>query len=103
MKARLPGLRRCEKRLVEVGVVRSFPAHARMWASAVVKVEVSADRRASMADGLISPEIVLLVFNRFPEPFDEDVVAPGTLAVHADLDAVAAQHRREGHAGELRT
>jgi len=42
-----------------------------------------------MADRLIGSEIDLLVFDRFPEPLDEDVVAPGTLAVHADLDLLA--------------
>ena len=32
-----------------------------------------------MADGLIGPEIDLLVFDGSPEPLDEDIVAPGTL------------------------
>lgn len=29
----------------------------------------------------------LLVFDRPPKPFDEDVISPRAFAVHADLDA----------------
>src|SRR3982751_3954970 len=49
----------------------------------------------------ISSEVDLLVLDRSPEPLDEDVVAPGTLAVHADGDSVPGQHAGEGLAGEL--
>jgi hypothetical protein len=44
-----------------------------------------------MADGFIDLEIDLLVFHRFPEPFDKHVFAPGALTVHADLDLLGQQ------------
>ena len=37
----------------------------------------------------VGAQIDLLVFDRFPDALDEDVVAPGALAVHADPDAGA--------------
>jgi hypothetical protein len=43
----------------------------------------------------------LLVFHGFPEPLDENVVAPGALAVHTDGDAVREQDAGERLAGEL--
>ena len=61
---------------------------------AVVKVQISANRRARLADAVIGAQINLLVFDRFPEPLDEDVVAPRALAVHADRDLVVDQHAR---------
>jgi hypothetical protein len=43
----------------------------------------------------------LFVFDRAPEPLDEDVVAPRSLAVHADRDGVVEQHAGECGAGKL--
>jgi len=43
----------------------------------------------------------LLVLDRFPEPLDDDVVAPAALAVHADLDGLAPQKADGPTAGEL--
>ncbi len=97
----LPGLGRFEKRLVEVGLVRSSPSQARMWPSAVVEIQISADQCAGLADGLVGPQIDLLVFDRFPEPLDEYVVAPGAPAIHADLDLLREKHLREVDTGEL--
>jgi hypothetical protein len=48
-------------------------------------------------------EVDFLVFDRTPEPLDEDVVPPRTLAIHRDGDFRLLQHRREVHRGELRT
>src|SRR5215212_10196832 len=45
----------------------------------------------------------LLVLDRSPEPLDEDIVAPSTLAVHADPDPIAGQYPGEDFAGELAT
>ena len=53
-------------------------------------------------DDKTGSEIDLLVLDRPPEPLDEDVVAPGTLAVHADGDAGLVQHAGEVVAGEPR-
>ena len=43
----------------------------------------------------------MLVLHRAPEPFDEDVVHPSTLAVHADCNVVRLQDASELLAGEL--
>jgi hypothetical protein len=60
-----------------------------------------ADRSAGLADAVVAPQIHLLVFDAAPQPLDEDVVAPGALAVHADRDPVFDQHASECRAGEL--
>lgn len=46
-------------------------------------------------------QVDLVVLVRAPEPFDEDVVAPATHAVHADLNVAIAQRLEEVHAREL--
>ena len=56
----------------------------------IVELEVAADRGASFADAVVGVQIDLLVFDAAPQPFDEHVVTPGALTVHADGDAVAA-------------
>src|SRR5664280_2479357 len=43
----------------------------------------------------------LFVLDRFPDALDEDIIAPRTLAIHADGDVVGDQNAREGFAGEL--
>jgi hypothetical protein len=45
--------------------------------------------------------IHFLVFDGSPQTFDEDVVAPGALAVHADGDIVPDKHAGKRQAGEL--
>src|SRR5215218_9721138 len=72
-----------------------------MRSAGVVKAEISADRGAGLGDRVVSSEVDLLVLDRSPEPLNEDVVAPGTLAVHADGDPVPGQRTGEGLAGEL--
>src|SRR6266702_708690 len=72
-----------------------------MRSSGIVETEITADGGAGVADRLVSSEIDLLVFDRAPQPFDKEVVAPGALAVHADGDGVLDQHAGEGRAGEL--
>src|SRR5215213_8927792 len=55
-----------------------------MGSPSIVEGQVSPDRGAGLADRVVGPEINLLVLDRSPEPFDEDVVAPRASAVHAD-------------------
>src|SRR6202167_2982821 len=73
-----------------------------MGPSGIVEGQITTDRRTGLADAVVSSQINLLVFDAAPQPFDEDVVAPGALAVHADRDAVVGQHAGEGRARELR-
>src|SRR5215210_2168838 len=72
-----------------------------MRSAAVVEAEILADRGAGLGDRIVSSQVDLLVLDRSPEPLDEDVVAPGTLAVHADGDLVLGQHADKDVAGEL--
>src|SRR5260221_4200882 len=73
-----------------------------MWAAAIIKVEITADRNACFADAFVGPQIDLLVFDASPQPLDEHIIPPGPFAVHADGDAVAGEHGGEGRTGELR-
>lgn len=66
------------------------------------KGQISADADAGLGHGLVGVEVDFLVFDRTPEPFDEHVVPPRTLAIHRDGDFRLLQHRREVHRGELR-
>lgn len=74
-----------------------------MWTSSVVEGQISANAEAGLGHGLVGVEIDLFVFNRTPEPFDEDVAPPRTLAIHRDGDLRLLQRRREVHRGELRS
>src|SRR5208283_5113116 len=85
----------------EVGLVRRLPVKARMGALTIEEVEIPAQRSARFGDGVVGLEVDLLVLHRSPEPFHEDVVAPGALAVHADGDAVLLKDAGERLAGEL--
>src|SRR5260370_2388310 len=73
-----------------------------MRTSAVVKVEIPANRMSRLADAFVGPQIDLLVFDAAPQPLDEHVVPPCSFAIHADRDAVAGERAGEGRAGELR-
>src|SRR6202035_552153 len=78
-----------------------YAVSPRVWTSAIIKVQVAADRSAGVADAFVGSQIHLLVFNAAPKPLDEHVVPPSALAVHADGDAVFDQHASECRAGEL--
>jgi hypothetical protein len=41
-------------------------------------------------------KVDLFILHRTPQPFDDDVVTPNALAVHADADAVFFEQAREG-------
>lgn len=69
---------------------------------AVVEGQIPADRSARVGHTGVGAQVNLLVCHRFPDALDEDVVAPGALAVHADPDARADQQGGEVAAGELR-
>jgi len=53
-----------------------------MWASANVEVQISTNADAGLGHGLVNVVVNFLVFDRTPEPLDEDVVSPYALAVH---------------------
>ena len=66
-----------------------------MWTAAVVEGQIAADPGTGFRDAGIGPQVDLLVFDGPPQALDEDVVPPGALAVHADLDLAAGQHLDE--------
>ena len=66
-----------------------------MGAAAVVEGQISADPGAGLRDTRVNPQVDLLVFDSPPEALDKDVVAPGTLAIHADLDLAGGKHLDE--------
>ena len=72
-----------------------------MRAPSIVEGQIPGDRRPSLRYAVVGAQIDLLVFDRSPQPLDEDVVALGALAVHADGDAGGHQYAREIKAGEL--
>ena len=72
---------------VEVGLVRRLPIKARVGSLAIVEGQISTDRRACVTDGVVGPEIDLLVLDRAPEPLNEDVFAPGALPVLSSAPA----------------
>ena len=53
-----------------------------MWASAIVKGQISANADTGLGHGFVGVEIHLLVFDRPPKALDEDIVPPRALAVH---------------------
>lgn len=108
--------RRDRHRRVEVvwsGVRRTGPL---MRPPAVAEVEIPANRGAGRRHAGIGAQVDLRVFDRFPEAFDEDIVAPGVLgrargpwsrqgalvapgvlAVHADPDIRADRQAGDRH------
>lgn len=58
-------------------------------------------RHESLEDASLSPQVHLLVFDGPPPALDDDVVSPGTLSVHTDLDFTAGQPLDEVGRGEL--
>ena len=57
-----------------------------MRSARVVEGQVPGQPFPCLRDAVIGTQVDLFVFDRPPQPFDEDVVPPCVLAVHADLD-----------------
>src|SRR5260221_13846001 len=79
------------RQIAEVGVIGRSGVKARMRSLTVVEVEIAADRRTCLADAVIGLEIDFFIFDRAPQSLDEDVVAPGPFAIHADGDCGVLQ------------
>src|SRR6202043_1563709 len=99
---RLPGLGcRTERQRGEVGLIRRTAVKTRMGATAIIKVEISADRVARLADGFVGSQIYLLVFDPAPQPFGAHIIPPrpfhepptppGPFPLHADGDPLAGE------------
>ena len=67
----------------------------------IVEMEVFGKRGTRFRDRFVGLEIDLFILDAAPEPLDEDVVPPVSLAVHADVDMVGLQDVGEGIGREL--
>ena len=72
-----------------------------MGPPAVVEAEISPDQGAGLRYAGVGPQADLLLFEGPPQAFDEDVVPPGPLAIHADFDLANGQRLDELGPGEL--
>lgn len=63
-----------------------------MRTAIVIEAEIAANPGTGFRDAGVGPQVDLLVFDGPPEALDEDIVAPGPLAIHADLDFAGGQH-----------
>ena len=73
----------------------------RVRSSLIVERQVSFQPVLCFADAVVGMQIHLFVFDTPPEPFDEYVITPAALAIHADGDVVLRQEARELLAREL--
>lgn len=83
-KARRSSCRGPSRPRREVRLTRHLPVKAGVGGSAIVKVEIPADRFASLYNAIVAMPTNLFVFGRLPDPFDKDVVAPRAIAVLGD-------------------
>src|SRR3954454_21183546 len=72
-----------------------------MWTSQIVKAEPSGDPRPRLETVGVSLQIDLLVFERAPEPLDEDVVHPSAPSIHRNAHAGRCERAGELARGEL--
>ena len=66
-----------------------------------VEVQITPDGGTVFRDAVVGVQVNLIIFDGPPKTFDEDVVAPGAFAVHADLDFAGGQHLDEVGGCEL--
>jgi len=66
-----------------------------MRAAAVVNADAGPDLGKGLVDIGVGPQVDLRVFDGSPQALHEDALAPGALAVHADLDLAGGQHLHE--------
>ena len=72
-----------------------------MRALGIVKLEVTPDLASGFAHRLVGVQVDVFVFERTPQPLDENVVSPPAFAIHTDLDALFFEPSGEGFTGEL--
>src|SRR3954454_19195927 len=93
-------------RLMAGGRGRRDPAFAHQGSNAgacCCKTPGNGRSKPWLLQHCLGPKVDLFVFDRTPNPLDEDVVAPGAFAVPADRNGVVPQQTGERDAGELAT
>lgn len=86
---------------IEVNLIRGFVVKRLMRTLAVVKVKPlieSFPQRSAVVKG---PQVKILVFERPPQPLDENIILNPATAVHADLDLMRFEHFGESLGGKL--
>ena len=68
----------------------------------VVVADPTTDPCSCLTAGFEGIEVDAFVFQRSPQPFDEDVIHPAATTIHRDADVGILQDVGEGKAGELR-
>ena len=81
---------------------RRLIAERLVRALVIVEVEIVFQRRKQFQAGGEVAGIDQLVFERAPQPFDENVVERASAAIHADRDAATFERSQEVGRGELR-
>ena len=66
-----------------------------MAAFMIVEVEGFGKECAGLLRRVVGLEVDFFILDAAPKPFDEHVIAPTALAVHADADLVFLEHARE--------
>ena len=72
-----------------------------MRSAPVVELQIATKTATRLRDASVGPEVNFLVFDRPPQPFDKNLVAPRSLAIHANRDLGILQGREKGDGGEL--
>src|SRR5690606_9045046 len=69
--------------------------------SAIHRRPDTLDPGAGFGSAGIGAQVDLFVFDGSPQALDEDIVAPGRLAIHTDLDLAGGEHLDEVDGREL--
>ena len=72
-----------------------------MRSFAVVKLQIHLQALLGFIHRAISIQIYVLIFDRSPEPFDKNIIAPTALAIHADFNSIGFEKACKFGAGKL--
>ena len=72
-----------------------------MRSLSVIVCQIAAKTATRLRDTSIGAQVDFLVFDRPPQPFDKNIIAPRALAIHADRNLGVLQGREKGDGGEL--
>ena len=86
---------------VEVYLIGRERFQAGVRPDGVVELQVAGDGSSGLLDRGVGVKVDLIVLDGLPDTFDEDVVAPAALAIHADLDPFIFKPPGEGLASKL--
>jgi hypothetical protein len=81
---------------------RHLIVHRLMWASKIVKGHPRTYVSPRLAAVGVSFQMYFFIFDRAPQPFDENVIHEPAASVHRNRDASGFKLAGEGGAGELR-